>query len=56
MNSAIDMGFTAQALIADTQLTNEDILDAELERARHALAYLNTAPDRQRRDARAAGR
>ena len=40
MVSAIDLGFTAQARIADALLTNEDILNAELERARHALAYL----------------
>ena len=40
MKSAIDMGFTARALTANTHLTNEDILNAELERARHALAYL----------------
>ena len=28
MNSAIDMGFAAQAFIADVRLTNQDILDA----------------------------
>lgn len=40
MTSAIDLGFAADALIAGARLTNEDILNAELERARHALAYL----------------
>ncbi len=40
MEPVIDLGFTAQALLADARLTNEDILHAELERARHALAYL----------------
>ena len=40
MNSATDLGFTAKALIGNAHLTNQDILDAELDRARHALAYL----------------
>ena len=35
-----DLDFLAQAIIAGELLTNEDILRAELGRARHALAYL----------------